>query len=100
MNGPEITLEVAPELRLFVPHERRGGPTRLTTDGASTLGHVIESLGVPLTEAGTLLVNGEPVPRSHVPGPGEHIDVRGIERPQQLPGASSSTSISAHWPAG
>ncbi|MYV63354.1 hypothetical protein GTW37_33320, partial [Streptomyces sp. SID4931] len=58
MNGPEITLEVAPELRLFVPHDRRGGPTPLVTDGSSTLGHVIESLGVPLTEAGTLLVNG------------------------------------------
>ncbi|NEE12916.1 hypothetical protein G3M58_41490, partial [Streptomyces sp. SID7499] len=61
MNGPEITLEVAPELRLFVPHDRRGGPTPLVTDGSSTLGHVIESLGVPLTEAGTLLVNGGPV---------------------------------------
>ncbi|MEV7057261.1 Mut7-C RNAse domain-containing protein [Streptomyces microflavus] len=96
MNGPEITLEVAPELRLFVPHERRGGPTRLTTDGASTLGHVIESLGVPLTEAGTLLVNGEPVARSHVPGPGEHIDVRGIERPRQLPGAPLRFLLDVH----
>ncbi|MEV7656357.1 Mut7-C RNAse domain-containing protein [Streptomyces anulatus] len=96
MNGPEITLEVAPELRLFVPHDRRGGPTPLVTDGSSTLGHVIESLGVPLTEAGTLLVNGGPVARSHVPGPGEHVDVRAVERPQRVPGAPLRFLLDVH----
>ncbi|MER7748128.1 Mut7-C RNAse domain-containing protein [Streptomyces bacillaris] len=96
MNGPEITLEVAPELRLFVPHERRAGRTPLTTDGASTLGHVIESLGIPLTEAGELLANGAPVARSHVPGPGEHIDVRAVERPQQIPGAPLRFLLDVH----
>ncbi|MCP6689700.1 hypothetical protein NL530_28725, partial [Klebsiella pneumoniae] len=49
VNGPEIALEVAPELRLFVAHDRRGGRTPVTTDGSSTLGHVVESLGIPLT---------------------------------------------------
>ena len=33
---------------------------RVTVDGTSSLGHVVQSLGVPLTEAGRLLVNGEP----------------------------------------
>ncbi|ARI53916.1 MULTISPECIES: Mut7-C RNAse domain-containing protein [Streptomyces] len=96
MNGPEITLEVAPELRLFVPHERRAGRTPLTTDGASTLGHVIESLGIPLTEAGTLLVDGAPADRSHIPGPGEHVDVTAVERPQRVPGAPLRFLLDVH----
>lgn len=71
MNGPEIHLEVAPELRLFVAHGRRQGRTPVTTDGSSTLGHVVESLGIPLTEAGELLVDGRPAPVSHIPAAGE-----------------------------
>ena len=62
VNGPGIHLSVAPELRLFVSLERREGPTAVVTDGASTLGHVVESLGVPLTEVGRLLVDGRGSP--------------------------------------
>ena len=68
MNGPEILVEFAPELALFVPHGRRGGPSRVATDGVSTLGHVIESLGVPLTEVGGLVVDGR---HAIVGGPGD-----------------------------
>ncbi|WP_328910799.1 Mut7-C ubiquitin/RNAse domain-containing protein [Streptomyces sp. NBC_00234] len=96
MNGPEIILEVAPELRLFVAHERRGGRTTVTTDGSSTLGHVVESLGVPLTEAGQLLVDGHPVPVSHIPGPGERVEVRAVERPQRVPGAPLRFLLDVH----
>jgi uncharacterized protein len=35
----------------------------MAVDGISSLGHVVESLEVPLTEAGRLLVNGEPAPQ-------------------------------------
>ncbi|GAA2952091.1 MULTISPECIES: Mut7-C RNAse domain-containing protein [Streptomycetaceae] len=96
MNGPEITLEVAPELRLFVAHERRQGPTTVVTDGSSTLGHVVESLGVPLTEAGQLLVDGTPVPVSHIPGAGEQVEVRAVRRPQQVPGAPLRFLLDVH----
>ena len=54
MNGPEIHISFAPDLGLFVAADRRSGRTPVTTDGASSLGHVVESLGVPLTEAGRL----------------------------------------------
>jgi uncharacterized protein len=47
VNASQIQVEVAPELALFVPHARRVGVHPLTVDGVSTLGHVIESLGVP-----------------------------------------------------
>ncbi|MFD9292460.1 Mut7-C RNAse domain-containing protein [Streptomyces sp. NPDC060030] len=96
MNGPEITLEVAPELRLFVAHDRRRGRTAVTTDGSSTLGHVVESLGIPLTEAGQLLVDGSPVPVSHIPGAGELVEVRAVRRPQQVPGAPLRFLLDVH----
>ncbi|MEU2473909.1 Mut7-C RNAse domain-containing protein [Streptomyces sp. NPDC012842] len=96
MNGPEIALEVAPELRLFVAHDRRGGRTPVTTDGSSTLGHVVESLGIPLTEAGQLLVDGSPVPVSHIPGAGELVEVRAVRRPQQVPGAPLRFLLDVH----
>ncbi|MEU1277842.1 Mut7-C RNAse domain-containing protein [Streptomyces sp. NPDC005805] len=96
MNGPEITFSVAPELRLFVPADRRAGRTAVVTDGVSTLGHVVESLGVPLTEAGVLLVDGQPVPASHVPRAGEHVEVRAFTRPQEVPGAPLRFLLDVH----
>ncbi|MFE7510789.1 Mut7-C RNAse domain-containing protein [Streptomyces sp. NPDC057540] len=88
MNGPEIQISFAPGLHLFVSAERRKGPTPLTTDGTSSLGHVVESLGVPLTEAGRLLVDGRPADASHVPGAGESVEVEGVVRPQRVPGGA------------
>ncbi|MGW4893149.1 Mut7-C RNAse domain-containing protein [Kitasatospora sp. NPDC004240] len=86
MDGPEIWIDFAPELRPFVGVRRREGRTAVRTDGAATLGHVVESLGVPLTEVGTLLAGGGPVGASHVPRAGEEIEVLGVRRPQPLPG--------------
>ncbi|MEU6574480.1 Mut7-C RNAse domain-containing protein [Streptomyces sp. NPDC046805] len=96
MNGPEIRVDVSPELRLFVPHARRRGTTPLATDGVSTLGHVIESLGVPLTEVGALLVDGREVPVSHIPAAGETVRVRAVERPQRVPGAPLRFLLDVH----
>ncbi|MYW10525.1 hypothetical protein GT034_19555 [Streptomyces sp. SID2563] len=96
MNGPEIHLEVAPALRLFVAHGRRQGRTPVATDGSSTLGHVVESLGIPLTEAGELLVDGRPVPASHIPAAGELVEVRPVPRPQHVPGAPLRFLLDVH----
>lgn len=96
MNGPEIHVEVASELRLFVPHTRRHGATALATDGVSTLGHVVESLGVPLTEVGSLLVDGREVPVSHIPAEGETVRVRAVARPQPVPGAPLRFLLDVH----
>ncbi|MFJ7023125.1 Mut7-C RNAse domain-containing protein [Streptomyces sp. NPDC101117] len=96
MNGPEIHVEFASELHLFVAGARRRGATALTTDGVSTLGHVVESLGVPLTEVGTLLVDGRPVPVAHVPRAGESVTVKPVERPQRVPGAPLRFLLDVH----
>ncbi|MBB5936568.1 Mut7-C RNAse domain-containing protein [Streptomyces zagrosensis] len=97
MNArPRIQLTIAPELRHFVAPDRRDGPFPVTTDGASSLGHVVESVGVPLTEAGELLVDGRPEPVSRVPRAGECVEVRGVQRPQSVPGAPLRFLLDVH----
>lgn len=56
----------------------------------------MESLGIPLTEAGQLLVDGRSVPVSHIPGPGELVEVRAVQRPQQVPGAPLRFLLDVH----
>ncbi|MEU3611234.1 Mut7-C RNAse domain-containing protein [Streptomyces sp. NPDC006872] len=96
MNAPEIRVEISPELALFVPHARRVGATALAVDGASTLGHVVESLGVPLTEVGALLVDGREVRVSHIPADGESVTVHPVARPQLVPGAPLRFILDVH----
>ncbi|GGN33125.1 Mut7-C RNAse domain-containing protein [Streptomyces fuscichromogenes] len=96
MNTAEIHVEVAPELALFVAHARRVGVHPLAVDGVSTLGHVIESLGVPLTEVGALVVDGREVPVAHVPAQGERVTVRPVARPQRVPGAPLRFLLDVH----
>ncbi|MFF7855416.1 Mut7-C RNAse domain-containing protein [Streptomyces sp. NPDC007904] len=96
MNGPEIHVELAPELLIFVPQARSTGTLKAATDGVSSLGHVIESLGVPLTEVGALLVDGREVPASHVPAAGESVTVRTVDHPQRVPGAPLRFLLDVH----
>ncbi|MDT9698856.1 Mut7-C RNAse domain-containing protein [Streptomyces sp. P17] len=96
MSAPEIHLEFAPELALFVPHGRRSGVTPLVTDGVSSLGHVVESLGVPLTEVGALEVDGREVPVSYVAKAGDSVRVKTVERPQRVPGAPLRFLLDVH----
>ncbi|MEU9347304.1 Mut7-C RNAse domain-containing protein [Streptomyces sp. NPDC048278] len=96
MNAAQIHVEVAPGLALFVPHARRVGVHPLAVDGVSTLGHVIESLGVPLTEVGALVVDGREVPVAHIPADGERVTVRPVTRPQRVPGAPLRFLLDVH----
>ncbi|MFG3495581.1 Mut7-C RNAse domain-containing protein [Streptomyces sp. NPDC047928] len=96
MRGPEIHISFTSDLGVFVAAPRRAGRSAVVTDGVSTLGHVVESLGVPLTEAGELLVDGRPVATSHIPAEGEHVEVRGVERPQPVPGAPLRFLLDVH----
>jgi uncharacterized protein with PIN domain len=87
MNQAEALVIVAAELRLFLRSGRRGGPVRVALDGTSSLGHVVESLGVPLTEVGALLVNGESATPGYRPGHNDVVNVSAVRRPQQLASA-------------
>ncbi|MFJ9419914.1 Mut7-C RNAse domain-containing protein [Streptomyces sp. NPDC101227] len=96
MNGPEIHVKFPPELHLFLAAGRTPAGTRVVTDGASTLGHVIESLGVPLTEVGRFLVDGREAPVSHIPQADENVEVCAVERPQPVPGAPLRFLLDVH----
>jgi uncharacterized protein len=96
VNGSEIHVEFAPALHVFVPAVRRRGVSAVTVDGVSTLGHLVESLGVPLTEVGSLVADGREVPVSRVPAPGTVVRVREVERPQRVPGAPLRFLLDVH----
>ncbi|MFB9833545.1 Mut7-C RNAse domain-containing protein [Actinoallomurus acaciae] len=80
-----IVIEFAHELRLFLPSRHRDGRVETAVDGTSSLGHLVEALGVPLPEVGALLLQGGPVDPSHRPVDGEHVVVRAVPRPQHTP---------------
>ena len=73
------------ELDLFLALSRRGRPIDVGLDGTSSLGHVVEALGVPLPEVGLLLVNGIPQPPAYRPRAEDGVQVRAVSRPQPLP---------------
>ena len=80
-------LRIATGLRFFLPPRHRGGELSLRWDGTSSLGHLVESAGIPLPETGQLTAGGQPVPPSYRPAPGERVTVDPVTRPQPVPGA-------------
>ncbi|MES9608855.1 Mut7-C RNAse domain-containing protein [Actinomadura sp. NPDC048032] len=81
----EITIRVADELLMFLPATRRESPARVPYDGTSTLGHLVESLGVPLPEAGPMTADGEPAGPGARPAAGAEVRVAAVPRPQPVP---------------
>ena len=80
-------MRFAAELRMFLAPRHRGGRVRVACDGVSSLGHVVESLGVPLTEIGGLAVNGAPVTPGYRLAGGDAAEAGAVSRPQPLPTA-------------
>lgn len=87
MAGPEAEVRFAAELRAFLAPRHRDGQVRVACDGVSSLGHVIESLGVPLPEVGRLVVAGAPVTPAYRPANGDMVEAAAVRRPQRLPTA-------------
>nr|WP_179843930.1 Mut7-C RNAse domain-containing protein [Actinomadura luteofluorescens] len=83
--GVEITIRVADDLLMFLPAPRREPEVRVPYDGTSTLGHLVESLGVPLPEAGPMTADGEPAGPATRPEAGAEVRVAAVERPQPVP---------------
>jgi uncharacterized protein with PIN domain len=87
MARPEAEVRFAADLRMFLAPRHRSGQVRVACDGVSTLGHVVESLGVPLTEVGGLAVNGGLVTPGYRLASGDVAEARAVERPQPLAAA-------------
>ena len=84
---PELEVRFAAELRFFLAPRHRAGAVRVRSDGISSLGHVVESLGVPLPEVGALRVNARPAAPAYRPGGGDVVEVAAVARPQPVPSA-------------
>jgi len=87
MGKPEAVVTVAPELRMFLRQGRRDEPASVACDGVSSLVHVVESLGVPRTEVGSLTVNGSTESPGYLPRGGDVVHVIAVPRPQR-PGSA------------
>jgi uncharacterized protein with PIN domain len=82
---PTTTLVVDPELRMFLFGDRRCAQLQVAVDGTSTLGHIVQSAGIPLTEVGTMDIGGRHVKAQLRPTGGEMVRVGPVNRPQPLP---------------
>jgi Mut7-C ubiquitin len=80
MNQAQAVVIIAAELRLFLRPGRRSVLVAVALDGTSSLGHVVESLRVPLTEAGRLLVDGEPAAPGYRPCNADVVTVEAVRR--------------------
>lgn len=66
-----VRLVVVPELRFLLPVRWRAGAVEVAADPTASLGHVVQSVGIPLTEVGELRVAGRVVPAGRRAGSGE-----------------------------
>jgi uncharacterized protein with PIN domain len=79
-------LRVAEPLRSFLPARLRSGLVDLPHRRTDSLGHLVQSAGVPLTEVGDLRVDGVRVDAGWRPGASSVVEVGGRARPQPLDG--------------
>ena len=71
-----ITLVFADALQPFLPPDRRGQVWCLPAPPDASLKHVIEACGVPHTEVGAILLNGQPAGFADRAAEGDRIEVR------------------------
>jgi uncharacterized protein with PIN domain len=71
-------------LKDFLPRPLRNGRITVTFKGRQSLKHLIESLGVPHTEVGELLVNAEVRELEYITQDGDQIEVRTEARHQPV----------------
>jgi uncharacterized protein len=79
---------VRPDRQLwpFLPPRRRTASFAVAWDGTATLGHVVQAVGIPLTEVGVLRLDGAPADGARRPRAGAVLDIRPVARPQHVPG--------------
>ncbi|WP_369135373.1 Mut7-C RNAse domain-containing protein [Modestobacter sp. I12A-02662] len=87
-TGDERTVLVRldPDLRWLLPPRLRGAGERvLGFDPDATVGHLVQTAGVPLTEVGDLVLDGAPAAPDARTRSGSVIEVHPVLRPQPVP---------------
>jgi uncharacterized protein with PIN domain len=80
-----VQLRFDEALGLFVPRAV-AGVVEVEHDGTSTVGHLVQSVGIPLTEVGALFVAGRLIEPAYRDLGGQVVDVRAPDRPQRSSG--------------
>lgn len=80
-----VTLRIACDLQFFLAPRRRHRAVQLAHDGTSTLGHLVQSAGVPLTEVGEMRIADRVATPAMRPAPGAVVSVPARDRPQPTP---------------
>ncbi|MBV8994930.1 MAG: hypothetical protein JO287_14825 [Pseudonocardiales bacterium] len=73
---------------MFVAPRRRRDHVDVPYDGEASLGHLVQALGVPLTEVGALLADHSRVDPAYRPRAGATVEIRPVPRPQRVPGST------------
>jgi uncharacterized protein with PIN domain len=84
MGEPTARLRVAESLRFFLPARHRRGDVTFAVNDSSTLGHVVESLGIPRTEIGELRVDGRAASVHDRARADDLVEVLPVRRPQPI----------------
>lgn len=95
-EGSTLTVVVPSELQPLLYARRRRGRLSVANDGVSTIGHVVGSLGIPLTEIGELLVGGNPVAAAWRPVDGAVVELLPRHRPQATPTSPPRFLLDVH----
>jgi len=85
VESANVRIAVDAELWHFLAPGARGRELAVAADGTVTLGHVIESVGVPLPEVGRIEVDGRAAEPDERAAPGTLVRVLPVPRPQPVP---------------
>jgi uncharacterized protein len=96
MGESAVCLRFDEDLWFFLAPRNRRSVVHVPCYGTSTIGHLVEALGVPLTEVGSLAAGVQPAAPSYRPVGGDVVDVRPVARPQRLPLAPPRFVLDVH----
>ena len=91
-----VELRAEQSLWLFLAPRHRRPSFTVPYDGTSSLGHLVESVGIPLPEIGELRIGGAPAADGQRVPPGEPVTVLPVARPQPLPPGQPRFCLDVH----
>jgi uncharacterized protein len=83
----DLVICAEPELWTFLVPRRRRARFTAACHGEASLGHVVQALGIPLTETDDLTLDGACAGPSDRPGPGSVVGIGAVRRPQDISAA-------------
>jgi len=83
---PTVTFRFHGSVNDFLPVGRRGLPIAREFKSSPAVKDMIQALGVPHPEVDLILANDRPVDFGYRLGPGDRIEVFGLDRPRELAG--------------